>query len=568
MNPAFPVYPIAHLRDLLFEAERRYSSREALAEKRDGSYRPVTYGHVAREVEALATSFFELGLAAGDRVGILSENRIGWSITYLACVTSGLVTVPIDKELKDHDIRHILAFSGARALVASSSYLRSLRDDRSTLDALEILIGMDEGDDAADTTVPQLLALGRRRLTAGDIRFRQCTVQADQPAAMIFTSGTTGSSKAVLLSHGALAANVVGVSSNVSIGNQDVLLSVLPLHHTYECTAGFLTALYQGATVCYAEGLRRVADNLQETRATVMLGVPALFEAMYRRLEAGIREKGAGKFAVAKNLVRGGRWFGLDLRRKLFAKVHERFGGRLRLLISGGAAINPAVAKGFRELGIEFIQGYGMTEYSPIIAVNRVEQAKDDSVGFPIPGTEVTIVDDEIVVRGPCLMLGYHRNEGATREALRDGALHTGDLGFIDSEGHLHISGRRKSVIVTPNGKNVYPEELEALLNDSPFVLECLVWGGPDPDPGLTEVQAVIVPDLTAFDRSFGPLSFEDAKVHSVIGDEVKKVNSRLAGYKRVRKFTLRSEEFEKTTTRKIKRYLYTAPPVPHRVGR
>lgn len=567
-TPAFPVYPIATLRDLVLESARRYGDRDALAEKSGGSYRPIQYSRLCEEAKALGTGFLELGLGKGDRLALLAENRIDWSLTYLAAVGSGLVVVPVDKDLKEHDIRHILAYSGARAVVVSETYLRMVQEYRSGLPALQVVIAMDTDGDAGDTRLAHLLALGNRLKAEGDRRFLEQTLTPDDSAAMIFTSGTTGSAKAVLLSHGGIAANIIGVSSHVSIGNRDVLLSVLPLHHTYECTAGFLTALYQGACVCYAEGLRRIADNLLETRATVMLGVPALFEAMYRRLEAGVREKGSRKFALARRIAKSGKWLGWDLRRRLFVKVHERFGGRLRLLISGGAAVNPEVARGFRELGIEFIQGYGMTEYSPIIAVNRVEAPRDDSVGFPLPGTEVEIVDDEIVVRGPCLMQGYYQNEAATREAVRDGALYTGDLGFLDRDGYLHVSGRRKSVIVTPNGKNVYPEEIEALLNESEFVLESLVWGGPDPDPGLTEVQAIIVPDLTAFDRAYGPVDFQDSRIKQVIDGEVKRVNGRLASFKRVKRYSLRREEFEKTTTRKVKRYLYTAPPTPHRVGR
>ncbi len=566
--PAFPVYPVSTLRDLLFEAELRYGSREALAEKQQGVYRPISFSELRRKVEALGTAFLEMGFDRGDRIAILSENRIGWAVTYLAAVTSGLVAVPIDKELKEHDIRHILAFSGARLLMTSSAFVRLVRDERAGLRDLQAVVSLDGQEPDADAGIEQLLALGFQRLEEGDRRWLQRTVTPADTAALIFTSGTTGAAKAVLLSHGGIAANIVGVSSHVSIGHQDVLLSVLPLHHTYECTAGFLTALYQGAAVYYAEGLRRIADNLRESRATVMLGVPALFESMYRRLEAGIQERGARKFALAKGLAGIGRRLGLDLRRRLFAPIHERFGGRLRLLISGGAAINPEVSRGFRRLGIEFIQGYGMTEYSPIIAVNRVDRYCDESVGLPLPGTTVEIIDGEIVVQGPCMMQGYYRNEAATRETIRDGRLFTGDLGYFDRSGFLHLSGRRKSVIVTPNGKNVYPEEIEALLNDSPYILESLVWGGPDPDPALTEVQAILVPDLTAFDREFGPVVFEDARVSEVIAAEVKRVNQMLAGYKRVKKFTLRREEFEKTTTRKVKRYLYTARPAPHRVGR
>ncbi len=250
-------------------------------------------------------------------------------------------------------------------------------------------------------------------------------------------------------------------------------------------------------------------------------------------------------------------------RRRVFKALHERFGGRLRLLISGGAAVNPDVSRGFRGLGITFIQGYGMTEASPLIAVNREGCLKDDSAGLPIPGVEVKFVDGEIVVRGRNVTPGYYLNPAATEEALRDGWLYTGDLGHLDRDGFLYVSGRKKSLIVTPNGKNVYPEEVESVLNESPFILESLVWGGPEADPTKVEVQAIVVCDTEAFDREFGASRYDSAAVGKQISEEVKAANRKLASYKRVKRFTLRENEFEKTTTRKIKRYLYTGKPKP-----
>jgi len=562
-SPAFATYPVDTIRDLLFKVSHRYGDRPAIGGKREGSYRSVSYQDLRYRVECLASYLLSLGLEKGDRVGVLSENRVEWALTYLATVASGLTVVPIDKELNDHEIRHILSFSEARVVMVSADYLRVLASAETDLPGIHHVICFDSTattekffDDCLDT--------GATLLKQGSRQFEEVSVEPDDLAALIFTSGTTGAAKAVMLTHRNIVSNVIGTSFNVGIDKKDVLLSVLPLHHTYEATAGFLTALYQGAAIYYAESLRRVADNLKETRASVMLGVPALFEAMYRRIEAGIQQKGPGKVRLAKGVARiSESLLGIDLRRRLFRELHERFGGRLRLLISGGAAVDPAVSRGFRELGIQFIQGYGLTEHSPIIAVNRVESAKDGSVGFPILGAEVRIEDEEILARGPGVMKGYYRNESATREAIRDGWLHTGDLGFFDRDGHLHISGRRKSVIVTPNGKNIYPEELETALNQSEFILESLVWGGPDPDPAQTEVQAIIVPDVEAFDRTFGSAGYDDDKLLEVVSAEVRKLNKQLSGYKRIRKFVLRRDEFEKTTTRKVKRYLYTAKSKP-----
>ncbi|MFQ5738156.1 MAG: AMP-dependent synthetase/ligase [Acidobacteriota bacterium] len=557
--PLYPVYPIETLRDLVRKSVDRYQDRMALQSKKEGKYQPTTFRQLGERVEALATTFFRLDLQKGDRLAILSRNRTEWAITYLAAVSVGLVVVPIDKDLKPREIRHILGYSGASLLVSGSDYLDALNDSGERIGTLKRIVSMDEERDKADLTFSQALEQGYRALGKGATTYRDASVGGEDLAAIIFTSGTMGSSKAVMLSHGNLAANIMATSEHVSISNDDRLLSVLPLHHTYECTCGFLTALYQGATIYHAENLRRIPENLRESRATVMLGVPLLFESMYRRIEKGILEKGKRKFrmaqtvaAICEKLLR------VDVRRRLFKPLHETLGGRLRLLISGGAAIDPEVSKGFRKLGINFIQGYGMTEASPLIAVNREDYLKDGSVGLPLNGIELRFVEGEILVHGRNVMQGYYLNDDATRASLQDGWLYTGDLGYLTEEGFLYISGRKKSVIVTPNGKNVYPEEIESVLNQNPYVLESLVWGGPSTDPSKVEVQAIIVPDTDQFDHEFGAACWDEAKLREVIGGEVKKSNRQLANYKRIKKFRLRQAEFEKTTTRKIKRYLYT----------
>jgi len=535
-----------------------------LKSKKDGTYQGLSFLEVRERTEQLATALFELGIEKGDRVAIIGENRSEWAISYLAVTTSGFVGVPIDRDLREREIRHILSLSEAKVLLASEDYVKPLKEDRADLPTLEFIISMEAERDGADFSFREALDRGASSLRQGSHNYSDVTVTPDDTAVILFTSGTTGASKGVVLSHQNIASNVMGTSYHVSIHQDDVVLSVLPLHHTYECTAGFLIAMYQGATICHAESLRRIADNLRETQATVMLGVPALFEAIFRRIESGIQERGQRKFGLAKGICSVSETvFRLKIRRKMFSQIHEKVGGRLRLLISGGAAIDPKVSRGYRQLGIDFIQGYGLTETSPIICVNRVDHFRDGSVGVPLPGTEVQIVDNEIVVRGPGVMVGYFQNEAATKEVIRNGWLHTGDLGYFDRHGFLYISGRKKSVIVTPNGKNVYPEEIESLLNQSPFVLESLVWGGAEEDPSKTEVQAIIVADTEGFDNAFGPAAYDEEKINEIISQEVREVNKELARFKRIRKFVLRNEEFEKTTTRKIKRYLYTAKTRP-----
>ena len=557
---AFKTYPVKTIKEILFKACHRYQDRAALKSKRDGVFQPITYYELKDRVAELATCYFELGLVKGDRVALLGENRIEWVIAYLAAVTSGMVAVPVDRDLKEREIRHILDFSDTKMLVISGTYFNKVDEAVRAIPDLELVISMDsEGGDGITLSFPEALDMGVKKLQENDLRYSEADVDPDDTASIIFTSGTTGTAKGVVLSHRNITENVLGVSFNLTV-HHDIMLSVLPLHHTYESTAGMLTAIYHGATVCYAENLRKIVDNLVETQATVMLGVPALFEAIYKRIKAGIEEKGARKFALAKGVADfSEKFLRISIRRKIFAQVHNKVGGHLRMFISGGAAVSPEVSKGFRDLGINFLQGYGLTEFSPIVAVNRMDAFRDGAAGMPVPSADIKIINDEIVVKGPCVMQGYYKNKAATDEVLKDGWLYTGDLGYLDKEGFLFINGRRKSVIVTPNGKNVYPEEIEYILGESKFVLESLVWGGVDPNPAKTEVQAIIVPNTDGFDDEFGASKYDDEKMDKVIAGVVKDANKKLANYKRIKQFSLRAEEFEKTTTRKIKRYLYTA---------
>src|SRR5262245_2156234 len=320
--------------------------------------------------------------------------------------------------------------------------------------------------------------------------------------------------------------------------------------------------LLRGALTSNAENLRRIAENMVETRTTAMLGVPLLWHAIYKKIETGMAEKGMWKVKAAKKVASfSEKLLRKNIRRKVFAKVHDKFGGSLRILISGGAAIEPAVARGFRELGIEFLQGYGLTESAPIIAVNRNQAFKDAAAGLPLPSVEVKIAEDgEILARGPNIMKGYYNNAEATREALSGGWLHTGDLGYLDSEGFLYVQGRKKAVIVTPAGKKIYPEEVEAELMKSPFILECLVWGDSNSSPGeAPEVRAIVVPNTEyLISQGIDTSTLDDDKVEAILRKEVKDRCQGLASFKRVTKLTVRHEEFEKTTTKKVKRYLYT----------
>jgi long-chain acyl-CoA synthetase len=561
--PAYAANPISDIRDLFLKSTRNCAHKIALQSKKDGSWMPITYEELRTEVEILAGGLADLGLQPGEsKLAIVGDNRPEWAISYLAAACTGIICVPIDRDLRETEVCNILYLSGAHALIGDEKHMDMILGLKQKLPGLQAVINMDEAHrEESILRFSDLRQRGRARLSAGKNDFNERTVSADHLLSILFTSGTTGNPKGVMLTHGNVACNIVDAVKWVDLRKEDRFLSILPIHHSYECTDGFLLALYLGATTSYAENLRRFAENLAETCSTAVLGVPLLWHAVYAKIQAAMEEKGIGRVRTAMKIAAfSEKYFGLNVRRLLFAEVHRQFGGNLRILISGGAAIDPAVAKGFRELGIAFLQGYGLTESAPIIAVNRNRAFKDHAAGIPLPRVDVRIAEDgEILARGPNIMMGYYNNPEGTREVLEDGWLHTGDLGFIDEEGFLHIHGRKKSVIVTPAGKKIYPEEVEAELLKSPYISECLIWAQSAHSPGQESViEALVVPNVGHFKALEGGGAFDELQIEKILQREVKERCQKLAPFKRIGKLTVSYEELEKTTTKKIKRYLYT----------
>ncbi len=563
--PELSADTITDIRDMFTTSSQKYAGRIALQHKKNGTWVPITYRDLRASVEELACGLAALDLRpVENKIAIVGDNRPEWAVSYLAAACTGLVCVPIDKDLRETEVYHILYLSGAQAVIGDARHIEMVQEIRDKLPNLAFIISMDEAQEKNGVLgFEQVKALGTARIAEGKNDFQERTVTSEHLLSILFTSGTMGNSKGVMLTHGNVAVNIMDAVKWVDLRTDDRFLSVLPMHHCYECTDGFLLGLYRGSLTSYAENLRRIAENMAETKATVMLGVPLLWHAIYKKIQAGMAEKGMWKVNAAKRVARLSETvLRKDIRRKVFSRVHEKFGGCLRTLISGGAAIDPEVAKGFRELGVTFLQGYGLTEAAPIIAVNRDEAFKDDAAGLPLPSVEVKIAEDgEILARGPNVMKGYYNNPEATHETLVDGWLYTGDLGYIDNDGFLHIQGRKKAVIVTPGGKKIYPEEVEAELLKSRYILECLVWGSPTKDPNHDpDIQAIVVPNTEAFvtDGLEKMGAVDNQRVEMILRAEVKERCKNLAPYKRVTKLTVRHEEFEKTTTKKIKRYLYT----------
>lgn len=599
--PLYEVRKIKTIKELLDTSAEIFSDRTAFLFKPKGcdKYEPVTFKQFKDDVDALGTALIDLGLKGG-RIAIIGENRYEWAVSCMAAVNGTGIVVPLDKELPENEIENLLIRSKADAVIFSDNLRGSILNIAKRIDFIKYYINMDEiiegaVPEAAESTaeVPEkaigtgeakeaarenqakagigivltelkkLIEAGRKKVAEGCRDFIDAQIDPEAFSILLFTSATTDTSKAVMLCHRNIAENLMAMSSMLNIVPDDIFLSVLPLHHTYENTCGFLCPFYRGAAVGYCEGLRHITKNLQESKATIMLGVPLIYESIYKRIwdQASKNPKMLKKLKFGLKLSGFLKKFGIDITKKLFAPIHNVFGGKVRIFISGAAGVDPEVAKGFRELGIHFVQGYGLTECSPIVALNRDVDFKDDAAGLPLPGLEVRINEagsdgiGEIVVKGPSVMMGYYEDPENTAKAIRDGWFHTGDLGFIDSDGFVHITGRKKNVIVTKNGKNIYPEEVETLLNKSPYIKECIVFGKDDPVYGDIVVSATIVPDMDFIEAEYGGQRPAEDELHEIIRREVKEVNKSLVTYKYVKDFDIRYEEFEKTTTRKIKRY-------------
>ena len=554
---------ITDLRDMIRSSAELFSDDPAFLVKEvpAGEYVPITYRTLRSDIDCLGTYFAKAGLK-GKKIAIIGENSYQWVVAYLAAVNGMSIAVPLDKELPSHEIHNLMVRAEVDAILFSAK-----AEDR-TLDALEGIDGVDlrirMNGVSVDPEVKNwetVMEEGRNALLDGCHQYLDVEIDPDAMCALLFTSGTTGTSKGVMLSHRNIAANVYNMSKYVKIRRPGVGLSVLPMHHTYELTCHVFTGLYQGMAIAICQGLRYVQQNLKESKATVLVGVPAVFEMMHKKVWKQAESTGAaGKMTFMMNLARKTRMFNnIKKMRKVFEPIHSAIGNHMELFIAGGAAINPQVIRDYEALGIPMIQGYGMTENAPIIAVNRDYYSKAESVGPPMPGTEVRIFEPdeegvgEIICKGPSVMLGYYKDPEATAEVLKDGWLYTGDFGRFDEEGFLYICGRKKNVIVTKNGKNIFPEEIEYLLLEQPYIEEVIVYGVLEKKSGDTIVTAEVYPNFDAIHEKFGK-ELSQEKIHDIIKENVEAVNDKMTNYKRVKRIKLREIEFEKTTTRKIKR--------------
>lgn len=559
---------ISDLKDMLDTSAQLFSQNPAYMVKDvpGGEYRSITYAELKHDVDALGTKLINLGLK-GKKVAVIGENSYKWVVTYMATVNGTGVIVPLDRELPVKELRHLIERAGITAIVYSKKLTDKVNEALEDIDGVQYRISMAEPDHKDGVlSMDRLIREGEELIQQGNTDFIEAKIDREAMCTLIFTSGTTGMAKGVMLSHKNISANVYNMSKYVKIRQPGRGLSVLPMHHTFEMTCHVCTAMYQGMTVVICEGLKYIQKNMQESHATVMLGVPLVFETMHRKVFKQVEK--SGKLEALKKLISASRAMKLynkpKIVKKMFDQLHNSIGGEMALFIAGGAAIDPNVIRDYEAMGVPMIQGYGMTENAPIIAVNRDYYSKADSVGKPMPETDVKIVDPdedgigEIICKGPSVMIGYYNDPEETAKVLRDGWLYTGDYGRMDDEGFLYICGRKKNVIVTKNGKNIFPEEVEYYLLKSPYIEEVLVSGVVDKKSGDTIVVAEIFPSYQAIKDEIGEVS-EDG-IRDFIKGAVDEANDQMPLYKRVKRFTLRENDFEKTTTQKIKRNYDKAP--------
>ena len=551
------------LKDMLNQTGEVYGDRPPYIFKTEekGKFRTITHKEFRENINALGTTLIQMGLK-DKRIALISENRYEWELSYLAVASGVGVIVPLDKALPDNELESLILRSQVEAIIYSSKYdviMNTLREKKNT--NLKYFISMDLEENTQGIYAEKaLVEKGKKLLTDGNKTYIDAKIDSEKMGIMLFTSGTTAMSKAVMLSHKNLVTNVMDIIQRFDLTDEDRFLSFLPLHHVFECTVGFLYPISIGGSIAFCEGVKHMAENIKEFEITAMISVPAVFDIIYRKVMKTIEKK--GKLA---NLEKGKKVsqfllkMKIDLRKQLFKEVHESLGPKLKLVVTGGAALDPETEKGFNDLGFDVEQGYGLTETAPVIAAETPKCRRLGSIGKKFPSVEVKIDDPdeegigELMAKGPSIMLGYYENEEATKSALEsDGWFHTGDLARIDKDGYIYISGRKKSVIVLNNGKNVFPEEIETLLNKVEGIKETFVFEKKE-DDGDVKVCVEIVYDKELIKELYNIEGEENIK--EFLWDKVKEVNKLMPKYKYVREMVITEEPLIKTTTLKIKRH-------------
>ena len=529
-----------------------------------GEFTKITYKEYGEDVKALGTGLIKKFNLKNSRIVIIGENTYYWYVSYMAMLCGTGIAVPVDKELPENEIENVIKRSKAEAVIYSSKKKDSIKKIQDKLPEVKYFIQMnsDEKLNGRNIGITEVINEGKKLLKAGDKEFSKIEINPDEFKVLIFTSGTTSNSKGVMLCNRNLADNVNAVSAYAKVSKEDRFFSLLPLHHTYESTIGFLIPMSVGASIVVCQGLKYIVPNLKETNPTVMLAVPLLVENLYKKINMNIKKsKKEGLVNSMIHVTNALKAVGIDKKRKVFNEIYENLGGKIRIIVSAAAPIDPKVGKWIEDIGITFLQGYGLTETAPIAALTPEFRPKVGSAGKAVICAQIKIDspnengEGEVLIKSSTLMLGYYEDKEATDEVIKDGWFHSGDIGYLDDEGFLYITGRCKNVIVTQNGKNIYPEEIEGLLLKIPEISECMVYGKKeDEDNKELIITAKVIPNYDEIDQKYGK-NLEIDEIHKIIWEKIKDVNRKLTSYKAIKKLEIKTDEFEKTTTMKIKRY-------------
>jgi long-chain acyl-CoA synthetase len=555
---------IKNLKELIQGSIKQFQNKPAFRYKMDNAILEKSYIEFGLEIDALGTALHYLGLK-NKRFAIIGENRYEWAISFFGVVNGTGIAVPLDKHLPEVEIENLISRGKVDVIFYSKHFDNEMLELSKKSTNIQKFISMDQLDNnypSNFTSLQKLIEQGKTLINKGDRSFINSEIDPEELSVLLFTSGTTSMSKGVMLNQRNICSDVSAITSIIKIYPNDVHLSILPLHHTFELSIGMLFMVKNGVCIAYAEGIKHIAKNLKEYNVTILVVVPAILEAMYKKMKEGIKKSGKERQIQTLSKVSNAlQLIGIDLRRKFFKRILEQIGPGLRLAVSGAAPIDKEIITGFGMIGLNVIQGYGLTETSPVVAANNDFYNKAGTVGQPMKGIEVAIDNPdvngmgEIITKGPNVMMGYYEDEEATREAIdSEGWFHTGDLGFIDDGGFITITGRAKSMIVLTNGKKAFPEEYEMLLNNIEGVAESFVWGNVAPD-GDIQVCAKLILDEAKIIEIHGRRA-SDEEIAEIIQKEIKKINQDIPQYKIIRYFVISYEELIKTTTLKVKRPL------------
>lgn len=550
---------INDLKDMLNKTGKLYAEKPAYKIKvEEGKYQVYTHKEVRNMINALGTALINLGLK-GKRIAVIGENRYEWEIAYLSIVCGTGIVVPLDKSLPANELELLIERSDIEAIFYTKKYSEIIQNIRlSEKNKLKHLISMDNDENGEGIySQKELIREGKKSIEEGNNEFLNAKINPKEMEIMLFTSGTTSKSKVVALSHENICTNLMDIGSVLDVTQDDVFLSILPIHHVFECTVGFLFSLYKGAETVFCDGLRHIVENLNEYHVTVMACVPGIYERIFMM----IMKKLEKQEKIEEILENEEKYKNSSMQKKkeVFKEIHDMLGGKIKLLISGAAALDKTIEEKYRLLGLNLVQGYGLTETSPVVAVGTNKNYKLGSIGKTVPSVEAKLVDvnddgiGELVVRGSSVMLGYYENEKVNKKSLQVGWFYTGDLAKIDEEGYIFICGRKKSVIVLKNGKNIFPEEMENLVNKIEGIKESFIFGKiQSNDENNIKINVKIVFDRNVIKDVYKVEKDED--IYTVLAKKIKEINQTMPSYKAIRGIMLTEEPLIRTTTNKIKR--------------